>query len=164
MCSGEECEWLVVVTGECVWVRMDAYGCIGLGKHKKQTRKDTHGSTAHDFPAIVDGKFPKIHVWVRGIQKGPQQVSDGCRWSRITLLVCLSRTHKKNNESRSKNRTTSTDQATKQRRENNNKKWLESNKQNKNESTWQQTKGGAELKKKCSANRRGGELVHAKKY
>ena len=82
MCSGEECEWLVVVTGECVWVRMDAYGCIGLGKHKKQTRKDTHGSTAHDFPGIVDGKFPKIHVWVRG---DTDRVMAGARWLRVDV-------------------------------------------------------------------------------
>ena len=39
--SGGGYEWLVVVTGGRVWVRMGAYGCIGVGEHEKQARKNT---------------------------------------------------------------------------------------------------------------------------
>ena len=63
-------EWLVKVTGVCVWVRMDAYGCNAVGEDKKQARKDIHGSNAHDFPASMAGKFPKIHGWARGGTEG----------------------------------------------------------------------------------------------
>ena len=51
------------------WVCMGAYGCIWVHrfkKHEKQTRKDTHAPTVHDFPATMVGNFPEIHAWVRG--------------------------------------------------------------------------------------------------
>ena len=47
-------------------MRMNVYGCIGVGEHEKQARKDIHGPNAHDFPATMAGKFPKIHAWVMG--------------------------------------------------------------------------------------------------
>ena len=55
------------------------------------------------------------------METGPQQASDCYRGPQITFIVSLSCANKKNNESHSKNRTTATDPATKQRRENNNK-------------------------------------------
>ena len=56
MCSGEEYEWLVVVVGVCVWVRMGTYGCIGLSEREKQTRKDTHGQLHMISPNTCLGK------------------------------------------------------------------------------------------------------------
>ena len=65
-----------------IWVRVGAYGCIGVGEREKQTRKDTHGLNAHDFPATMAGKFPNIHVLVRG---DTGRVTTGNRWSRIVV-------------------------------------------------------------------------------
>ena len=60
--EGYKC--VAVVTGGCVWVRMGAHGCIGVGEHEKQTHKDTdtHGPNVYDFPATMSGKFPSRHV------------------------------------------------------------------------------------------------------
>ena len=49
---------------------MGAHGYIGVWGHEKQTHKDIHGSNAHHFPATMAGKFPKIHVWVKGNTEG----------------------------------------------------------------------------------------------
>ena len=51
---------------------MGVHGCIWVyrfRKHDKQTRKDRHAPTVHDFPAIMAGNFPQIHAWVRGDMK-----------------------------------------------------------------------------------------------
>ena len=80
MIREEGYEWLVMVMGEHVWVCMGAHGCIGVGEHKKQARKDAHASNAHDFPATMPGKFPKIHVLERGDTEGhgrSNMVTDG---------------------------------------------------------------------------------------
>ena len=63
MCSGEEYVWLVIVLGGCVWVRMGAYGCIGLGEREKQTGKDTHGQLYMISPNtwLGKGSFRKGH-------------------------------------------------------------------------------------------------------
>ena len=63
-----------------IWVRVGAYGCIGLGEHEKQARKDTHGPNAHDFPTTMAGKFPEMHAWARGGTEGHRRsfmVPDG---------------------------------------------------------------------------------------
>ena len=65
MIRKEGYEWLVKVTGVCVWVRMGVYGCNAVGEDKKQARKDKHGSNVHDFPATMAGKFLKSSLaWI----------------------------------------------------------------------------------------------------
>ena len=49
---------------------MGVYEYIGVWGHEKQAHTDVHTSNKHDFPATMDGKFPKIHVWSRGNTEG----------------------------------------------------------------------------------------------
>ena len=42
MRSEEEYEWLVVVADGCLWVRVGAYGSIGVAEHEKQAHRHTH--------------------------------------------------------------------------------------------------------------------------
>ena len=163
MCSGEEYVWLVIVLGGCVWVRMGAYGCIGLGEREKQTGNDTHGQLYMISRPLWPGNFPKYMVGQGVIQKGTQQASDGFRWSQIAIRVSLSDVNKKTNESHINNQTTATDLAAKQRRENNNKKCIESNKQKKNEQLDDKQKGARNKRINAMQMGGGGELFHAKK-
>ena len=58
MCSGQEYEWLVVVAGGCVWVRMGAYGRISLGKHENRHGR-THMYQMHMIARpLWPGNFP----------------------------------------------------------------------------------------------------------
>ena len=70
MIREEGYEWLVKVTGGCVWVPIGVCGCIDVWEHENQAHKDKYGSHAHDFPVTMTGKFPEIHVWVRGDTEG----------------------------------------------------------------------------------------------
>ena len=72
-----------IVSGSRGWVCMGVHGCIWVNrfkKHKKQTRKDTHGPIVHDFPATMAGNFPKIHAWVMG---GTDRTRASQRWSQM---------------------------------------------------------------------------------
>jgi len=132
---------------------------MGACEHEKQAHKDTHAQNAHDFPATMAGKFPKMHVWVRG-DTGRVTAGNGC--SRMVASAKISRYKrcipKKQQKTKQKSeRGNRSGDRTKQ--ENNNKKWLESNqKKSKTQLVHKQNGDQNARSKEFNANVRGVDL------